>query len=47
MTELQWANLPLQEKLEILKKCDGIHLDLDEIFNCDSCNVMFLGGDEL
>jgi hypothetical protein len=47
MTELQWAELTLNEKLSILNKCNGKHYDLDEIFNCDSCNVIFLGGDEL
>lgn len=42
MTSNDWAELPLASKLEILKQCDGVHTDLNDIFDCDSCNVLFL-----
>ena len=44
MNATQWANLPLAIKLEILRKCDGKHYSLDEIFNCESCNKLLIEG---
>lgn len=29
-----------KKQLELLKKCNGIHKSLKELFNCESCKVM-------
>ena len=36
-----WAELPLNDKITLLSKCNGEHIDLDDLFTCDSCNVLF------
>jgi len=29
-----------EEEMELLKKCDGVHDSIEEIINCESCEVL-------
>lgn len=29
------------EQLALIEQCDGVHTTIDELFNCDSCKIIF------
>lgn len=39
MTLEQYTELPLQEKIKILRQCKIVHLSIEELFECDSCRL--------
>ena len=37
----EFKELSTFEKLKFLRKCDGVHSSLDDLFNCEPCSFLF------